>query len=342
MKYESVLQAVRDTPWAILPSKLAAIQELLALRSSGVRFSDEEIQGRIGMATERPQNRRAGSVAVLPLFGFIAPRMNMMTEMSGGTSAERFTHVVRQTVADPNISGIVLDVNSPGGSAFGLPELADEIRAAASQKPVVAIANHQAASAAYYLASQASELMGTPSSQVGSIGTIIAHEDISGLEEKMGVRHTLITAGKYKAEANPYEPLTDEARDYLQGMVNEYNTMFVNAVARGRGVSASVVREQFGEGRMFLAKNALRLGMIDRIGTLDDAIARAASGRVKLAGIRAESDEGTYMLDEEGRRLLYEALEAYEFPVSAGSEPEPEAADDLDLRKRRLRLAELA
>jgi capsid assembly protease len=225
---------------------------------------------------------RAGAVAVLPLHGTIAHRMGMMSEISGGTSTERFSGWLRAALADPQVKSIVIDIDSPGGTVQGVSELGDEIFKARQQKPIIAVANAQAASAAYWLAAQASEIVVTPSGEVGSIGVFAAHEDVSQAVEKEGVKISFISAGKFKTEANPYEPLSSEARDAMQAKVNEYYSQFTSAVARGRGIAKSQVESGFGEGRMVMAKDAVKQGMADRVATFDQTLSRlGARGKVK-------------------------------------------------------------
>ena len=158
-------------------------------------------------------------------------------------------------------------------------ELAAEIRAARSTKPIVGIANSMAASAAYWLGSACSELYCTPSGQVGSIGVIASHDDMSAALEQAGIRTTLITAGPNKAEGNQLGPLTRAARSTMQAMVDSYGADFERAVALGRGVGIDAVRRSFGQGRMLRASEAKRVGMVDGVAQLDDVLA----GRAKPA-----------------------------------------------------------
>lgn len=280
--YARVRKFVSTHPWAVLPQTLDIVLEVLSLRAEGRMFTDEEIQARIG-ALPRPEPRAAGTVAVLPLYGVIAPRMNAMTQISGGTSAEAFGALIRRAVDDPGISAIVIDVDSPGGSVFGVEELAATIRGLKGRKPILAVANTMMASAAYWIASQADEIIASPSSQVGSIGVIGVHQDLSGAEAKAGVKTTLIAAGKFKTEGNSLEPLSEEARAAMQKHVDAYYGAFVRDVAKGRGVTAAAVRDGFGEGRAVTAVEAVKVGLADAVGTRHQAIARAA---VASAGAR--------------------------------------------------------
>lgn len=273
MKYEHIYAEVFHKPWAILPEKLATIAELVRMRAAGERLSDVEIRERIG-AGPRPRPNTPGTVALICVYGVISHRMNMMDDVSGGTSIEKLQASVRQAVADPSVKAIVFDVDSPGGSVDGVPELAEEILAARDKKKTVAVCNTMAASAAYWLACCASELVITPSGVAGSIGVFAAHEDVSKALETAGVRVSLISAGKYKVEGNPYEPLSDEAKAAIQDRVNAYYAMFTKGVAKARGVTAGAVRDGFGEGRLLMAADAVKENLADKIATLDDTLAR--------------------------------------------------------------------
>lgn len=272
--YEHIIQAVIETPWAILPEKLVVIGQLLALRASGVRLTAEEVKERIDAARpgERQTFSSVGAVAVIPVVGTIVPRGNMFMESSGALSVQRLTSAFRAAVADPDISGIVLDVDSPGGQVGGVAELAREIYQARGQKPIKAVANGLAASAAYWLASAADELIVTPSGDVGSIGVFAVHQDFSQALEREGVKVNLISAGKFKVEGNPYEPLSDEARAAMQSRINGFYEMFTGDVARFRGVTRPAVVGGFGEGRVVGAEQAVALGMADRVATIDEVI----------------------------------------------------------------------
>lgn len=305
-KYTHIIHVMQSTPWAILPEKLAAMCDLLRLRANVVELSDEDIQARIGAAAPRPRATSKGAVAVLPLYGVISQRMDLMTQISGGTSTERFSRDLKQAVDDPGIKAIVIDVDSPGGSVFGVEELASEIRAATEKKYIVAVANSLAASAAYWIGSAASEMVMTPGGEVGSIGVYTVHQDYSEHLAKEGVKTTLIKAGKYKAEGNPFEPLSDDAKEALQKRVEEIYNSFVASVASGRGVSTSTVRSGFGQGRVVGAKEALDMKMVDRIETLQDTLARLGIGGSQ-DGARAE-DEQLQVVTKHGMELRKKRL----------------------------------
>ena len=315
-----VLQAFMETPWAILPSKLAMLEDIVARHVAGEKLSAEEIQARINGAVP-PQNTQVNSVAVMRVFGTIAPRTNMLTNMSGGTTAEALGKQFADLVNDPQVSAIVLDVNSPGGQVGGIEELSKKIFDARGTKPIVAVANHLMASAAYWIGTAADEIVVTPSGEVGSIGVFAAHQDISAQLEKEGIKVSLIKAGKYKAEANPYEPLSDEARSAIQENVSDIYGSFVDAVARNRGVKPAAVRTGFGEGRVVSAKQAIELGMADRIGTLDEVINQLLNNSTMPATAQANQIVNQPQADMPREEVEVESMPAVSEQVEAKPDP---------------------
>lgn len=309
MERSAVLSKLQQTIWAIYPPALEAMVTAVAV--AGARAIE-------AAAPRNPSQR--GAVAVVPVVGRLSKRgpQGFIEEMLfGGTSYDRLIATVRQLVAADGVGSIVLDIDSPGGAVEGCPEAADELFKMRGTKPIIAVANTMAASAAYDLAAQADEVIVSPSSLTGSIGVIAIHEDLTKMAEGMGAKVTLLTAGKFKAVGHPLEPLTEETEALFQKQIDAYYGMFVDAVARGRGVKASEVRAGFGEGWIVGAKEAVQLGMADRVGTMRDTLMRL--GGASREGASAQAVE-----------LEWAAIDA---------EPPAEAADDLDLRERRLRLA---
>ena len=287
MKYEHIVQAMCDSSWAIMPSKLQAIIEFIQMKVEGVNLSPESVAEitkdksfiKTQILDSSPSNSSnplvtGNKVAVIPVQGTIAHRMNLMNSVSGGVSTEALGKQFDTLSNDPNISTIILDIDSPGGAVSGVQELSNQIFAARDKVHIVASANSLAASAAYWLGSQAHEFVVTPSGEVGSIGVIAVHESVFKAKEAEGRDITVIKAGKFKADTSPLEPLSEEAHSSIQERVDERYDTFISAVSRGRNVSIDTVTGQFGEGRVVGAKSALSKGMVDAIETLDETIAR--------------------------------------------------------------------
>lgn len=287
--YHRLLAWALEQPWAVTPRMLSIFQGIMAERLTGNIPSAEVIAGRIAEerelhAAERRGAAVAGAVAVLPIYGVIMQRADVMMEMSGGTSTEALAKRFRALLNDPSVASIVLDIDSPGGGVYGVAEFAEEIYKARGQKRVVAVADSMAASAAYWIGTAAEELVVTPGGEVGSIGVYMLHEDWSAAYEMAGVKPTVIKFGENKAEGIDVEPLSESAMEHFQERVNQYGEAFVAAVAKHRGVSKSTVMKDFGQGMVFGAKDAVRLKMADRIATLDETVARLAGGRSSGAG----------------------------------------------------------
>jgi capsid assembly protease len=326
--YERVIEACTESPWAILPAKLAVIEAFLSRKASGETLSEEEIEAALPRGRQRPGAPIVpAGVGLIPIHGTITNRANVMSNFSGGTSTELAGQQLNALVNDPNVTAIVLDISSPGGSVYGVEQLALQIQAATKTKPIIAVANALAASAAYWIASAASELVVTPDGEVGSIGVYQMHVDKSARAASDGQKVTYIKAGRLKAVGNPHEPLTDEAKADLQKGVNDYYDMFVTAVARGRKVSEATVRNGFGEGSTVRAKEAVASGMVDRIGTLDSVLGRYGLSTADITG-GMNSKASETATESKGESKASE--------TASGSTSRPNA----ELRRRRLLIDE--
>lgn len=267
--YENILNAINSNVWMILPEKMDILLAFLEARINNAEMPEVETR-----APTRFKNV-GGDIALMELTGTISQRMGIMDAASGGTSTEAFGQKFDELANDPKIKAIVMDVDSPGGSAFGLEELSTKIRQARKPgRPIISVANSLMASAAFFIASAADEIVATPGAQVGSIGTILVHTDISKANEQIGITKTIIKAPANKGESNPFEPLSKEDAAALQDTVDQFFDMFVSAVATNRSVSKTTVKSDFGQGRLLTARDALSAGMVDRIGTLESVVSR--------------------------------------------------------------------
>jgi signal peptide peptidase SppA len=272
-----VLGFALDHPWAIEESWLAIIASILGRHAAGQAVDDATLQAALVQRKNLPQPP-GGGVAVIPVYGVIAPRLNALSSMSGGTSYAQLSEQLAAAVADPKVKTIVFDVDSPGGSVAGAPEFAAEVRAARATKPIIAQAQFKMGSSAYWLSASATKIYAAPSALVGSIGVYTIHDEISKALAEKGVTRTYISAGKYKVDGNEVTPLTDEIMARMRVPVDAAYGQFVGDISKGRGIPVDQVRTGYGEGRAVTAADALTFGMIDGIATLDETIARAFDG----------------------------------------------------------------
>jgi len=286
------------TPWAMDLTAAEAFSRVLvqaylrkdAPQAGGMDEDDHGAPLQPKAARGGQQRANGGSIAVVPVMGALVSHASDLGPCEGGMSYGQVRGQLRAALADDSVGQVLMVFDTPGGSVFGCMELADEIRSAG--KPVIGLANYCAASAGYWLLSACREAYVSPSGQVGSIGVWMAHQDVSQLMENEGVKTTLISAGKYKVEGNPYEPLGDDARANMQASVDDFYTSFVKAVAKGRNVPVDAVRSGMGQGRMLSAKDALAEKMVDGVGTFDEVVSKMArSGKsASAAKARAQVD----------------------------------------------------
>jgi signal peptide peptidase SppA len=224
-------------------------------------------------AFQRPPSTVAPEgVVVIPIHGSLVKRSLGMEAASGLTSYGEIAAMLDAALADPQVSGILLDIDSPGGEASGSFELARRVREVATQKPVWAVANDAAYSAAYALAASAQRLFVTETGGVGSIGVIALHVDQSVKDAKDGYHYTAITAGAHKNDYSPHEPLSDAAKTELQGEVDRLYAIFTEHVAAMRGLDMETVRAT--EAGLFFGSNAVTQGLADGVQTFETTLSQ--------------------------------------------------------------------
>ena len=220
--------------------------------------------------SQKPYLVTPEGVAILGVSGTLVKKASWLDAASGMQSYESIRADFQDAVRDPRILGILLDVDSPGGEVGGLFDLADEIYNARAEKPCMAIADDDAFSAAYAIASGAQRLFVTRTGGVGSVGVIALHLDQSGFDEKAGRKYTAIYAGAKKNDFNPHEALSGSAKDELQSEIDRLYDMFVGTVARNREMKPALVRNT--EAGLYYAEKAISAGFADQVGTFDDAL----------------------------------------------------------------------
>ncbi|NUU44549.1 S49 family peptidase [Tardiphaga robiniae] len=279
--------------WAIEPTRLSG---MVALMARGERMA----------APARNSNGAPAGIAVVGITGPLMRNGGMMSDYFGFSNYAAIRGKLYEALSDRSVSKILLYVDSPGGAATGCDELGADIAAAARVKPMAAFVDGLAASAGYWLASQAPQITMTTSGEVGSIGVLCLHTDVSRALGVAGIQPTFIVsrASPFKVEANSFEPLSAVARAHMQDGVDKVADRFISAVASGRRVSAATVRSNFGKGRTLRADAARAAGMVDRIGTLRDAVGLSGSSSTSATAQISDSDRIAYRR----RRLELEAM----------------------------------
>jgi len=289
-KYEHVLGFALEHPWALTESMRAIVADIIAHRVAGQDTDPAVIAAALVQRKNLPQPKKGGAVAVIPFYGVVAPRMNLLSDFSGGTTFDQLTAQLHEAVSNPDVTTIVFDVDSPGGNVAGATEFAREVLKARTVKPIIAVAQYLMASAAYWPMACATEVVAAPSAMVGAIGVYTIHDDISEALAKLGVKREVIGAGKFKTEAVGGGALSTEARAHIQALVDSTYTRQITDISKGRGVSVAAVRGGYAEGRCVDVETALAAGMIDRVGTLADTLARVMTSAPADARAVARTD----------------------------------------------------
>ena len=250
---------------------------------------------------ERRKNRRQALVwklltvaAVTALLAVLAVGDPAKMLAGGGTQLFDGEHVARVDVAglivedrwrdellvelkdDAQVQAVIVSINSPGGTVVGGENLYLGLRALADEKPVVAVMGSTATSAAYMTAIGAERIFAREGTITGSIGVLMQTADVTGLMDKLGVKPETIKSGPFKAQPNPMEPLGDDARAHIQGVVMDMHAMFVDMVALRRDMATSETLS-LADGRVFTGRQALKLGLVDAIGGEGEARAWLAA-----------------------------------------------------------------
>jgi len=267
---------VLNSPWAIMQDKYTEICGIYARHLRGEKLNIRAIEAQLGHPLQNINETEVfGSVAVLPIHGVLAKKANLFQKVSGGSSMELISKEFTALMQDDRIQTIILDVDSPGGTVAGTEQLASMIYEARDKKRIVSVANELMASAGYWIGSAASEIYITSNtSVVGSIGVVTEHTDSSKLQEKEGIKTTVIHSGKFKAVGHGNAPLSAGDLKVIQDQLDYTYSIFVNTVAKYRGVDSQTVLTDMADGRTFIGEQAIEAGLVDGVSTLQDLIAK--------------------------------------------------------------------
>lgn len=314
LRYPHIASRVFDTPLLIEHSKLVAILQVL-----GPRLGFDAPQAQVILDPEHPEPLRADvprageavrqldmlvraekverrdeghyvadGVAVLPIVGTLVQRADWLDAMSGMIGYGHIERMFAAALDDPSVKEIILEIDSPGGEVAGAFDMADRLFEARGEKPIKAIATELAASAAYLIASAADEIVAPRTGSVGSIGVVATHVDYSKALDKRGIAVTFIYAGEKKVEGNPFQPLPESVRAEWQAEINEVYQLFVETVARNRGLSADWVQKT--EAAMFMGRHAVDVGLANRVNTFDNELSNSA--------LRVKQSAGAFFLNQ--------------------------------------------
>ena len=280
-----IASRVLDTPLVIGQAKLEAILAVIGPRIGIEAPAPAVMNGdgrRRGVNLVTPEG-----IAVIPVFGTLVKRAGAIEVASGLTSYGHLEDRIMDAATDPAVRAILLEVDSPGGEATGVFDLSDLVFEARSLKPVWAVADEEAFSGAYAIASAAERLFVPRTGGLGSIGVVAVHVDRSARDAMEGFRTTTVYAGAAKNDFNPHETLKDGARRTLQTEVDRVYALFVDTAARNRGLTANTVRAT--EARLFFGEDAVRAGLADEVGTMRSAFAALAATLTNPRSIVAAS-----------------------------------------------------
>ncbi|EAZ3158926.1 S49 family peptidase [Salmonella enterica] len=234
------------------------------------------------MSGDKPRARFyqvVNGIAVLPVSGTLVHKLGGMRPFSGMTGYDGITARLQQAISDPEVTGVLLDIDSPGGQAAGAFDCADMIYRLGQQKPIWALMNDVACSGAMLLASACSRRLVTQTARVGSVGVVMAHASYAGQLEQEGVEITLLYSGKHKTDLNPYQALPDDVRTDYQQKMDATRQMFADRVAQYTGLSAEAVMAT--EAAIYDGQAGIEVGLADEMVNAADAISVMASAALK-------------------------------------------------------------
>lgn len=301
------------------------------LAEEGVKVAD------YGDSEDKPTSRlltKQGGVGIITIAGSLNnSNESWYNRYMGTTGYPEIRRALILAAQDPEIEAILLDVKSGGGAVSGVADTSNLIRIVDSKvKPVYTYAENTMASAAYWLGASARKVYAGSTAEVGSIGVLMVHQDLSKLYEKMGVTTTVIRSGKFKAMGHPMEPLSEEARDEMQKQIDALAKLFTEHVAERRGVTYAVANDKMGQGRMFLGDSAKAVGLVDDLTTFDALVDKLTKG------IDAKKQTPKYGANFSGNPMKKNALTEAEIAALAltggasadagGTAPEADAAGE--------------
>jgi len=281
--------------WAIKHDAYIAISEIIKSHKEGPKIDLKALEAKMLSISPLPQNGNdpyqvIDGVAVIPVQGVLSKSPSLFERVIyGASSMTGIKSKINHAVNNAKIKGILLNIDSPGGTVDGTQELADYIYEAKNNKSIIGYCDGLIASAAYWIGSAASEIyISSGTVEAGSIGVITTHYDFSEMDKAFGINITEIFAGKYKASGSDVKPLSPDDKDYIQSRIDYLYSVFVDAVARNRNESSETVLEQMADARIFIGQEAIDAGLVDGVSTFEGVIDKLKSGSTAGAAVVSE------------------------------------------------------
>lgn len=322
----NLLDALYSNAWAITDGKLRDIEAMVQRHAAGDSLPESKIEQIVAeneraevdglMAFDRVESgmyMRKGETAYVPLHGTIVSRAGFIARASGATSPQSFQKRLRAAASDEDVSRIVLDIDSPGGTVAGTIPAANTVAEVAQDVEVVAVAENMVASAAYWIGSHADRLVVGEGAQVGSIGVIAVHRDHTGKLEEEGIKSTIVRVQGDKALGHPEEEFSEEARDVWEERLTGYYNLFAKAVAGSMNISETDLRDEIGS-RSYMGRDAVEAGLADQIGSLATVLQSNDNYEPKTQIAMSDSEENS------GEETVDERIEALRADLEAANE----------------------
>jgi len=306
---------VMTSPWAIAPAKLSEIREIYLAHMRGPRIEWKEMEARVLNSLMKRKDEEpyciTDGVAVIDIMGVLAKSAGFFSYLFGASSMIQIGEAIKQALGDSAVNSILLRVDSPGGTVDGTQELAGIVYSVRGKKPIVTFTDGMMTSAAYWVGASADKVyISGDTTELGSIGTIYTHIDQSAWDEKMGDKYTHIVSGKYKDAASSHKPLSKEGREYLQEQVDYLNGVFIDGIAKSRGVTANKALEMADGARIYIGKQAIDAGLADGVSTYDQLLEKMTAGGAARSVYFKSEKEGTMDINELKEKFpaIYQAV----------------------------------
>lgn len=306
---------ILNAPWAIMPKTLEQIHDIYNRKMQGEVLDIEKIEADIG----RPLNNNQKGYdiiegnAIISLHGVIAKRMNLFSQISGGVSTELVKKTITEAIEDSSVNKIILDIDSGGGTVDGTQDLVDFIYNSRGKKEIITFTDGLMASAAYWIGSASDKVyISNNTTIVGSIGVITKHYDFSEAQKANGTKVTSIYAGQYKDVGSEHKPLNKDDKENIQERIDYFYSVFVDSVARNRGVSVDKVLNDMADAKLFIGEQAIEAGLVDGVLTFEKLIDGETASKTNIFNaenktIKTQREDENKMGDEKNKDVVTEA-----------------------------------